>query len=182
MTRRGPTVWSRVGWPALALATLASVVAQTAVLPVVAWHGVVPNLVLILVAGWAVARGPQAGMAVGFAGGLLLDLAPPADHVAGRWALALVCVGYLAGQMRSSIRAPRLQHVLATVAVGSFVGTSLFALTGLLLADGEVGPSLAVIATAVLADLVAALVLVPLAMRGSRVARPAPTTPQPVPA
>ena len=158
---------------------LVGVVAQNAVLPLLAWHGVVPNLVLILVVGWAVARGPQAGMAVGFAGGLLLDLAPPADHVAGRWALALVCVGYLAGQMRSPIRGPRLQQMLATVAVGSFVGTSLFALTGLLLEDGEVGSSLAVIATAVLADLAAALILVPLALRSSRAAR-APTTPRPV--
>ena len=34
--------------------------------------------------------------------GLLLDLAPPADHVVGRWALALIVVGYVAGRMRTS--------------------------------------------------------------------------------
>ena len=37
---------------------------------------------------------------LGFVAGVLLDLAPPADHVAGRWALALVVVGYVAGRMR----------------------------------------------------------------------------------
>ena len=41
---------------------------------------------------------------LGFAAGLLLDLAPPADHVAGRWALALVLVGYLAGRVRQDVR------------------------------------------------------------------------------
>jgi hypothetical protein len=30
---------------------------------------------------------------LGFVAGLLLDLVPPADHEAGRWALALVVVG-----------------------------------------------------------------------------------------
>ena len=39
-------------------------------------------------------------MLVGFAAGLALDLAPPADHLAGRWALALVVVGYVAGRAR----------------------------------------------------------------------------------
>ena len=45
----------------------------------------------------------------------MLDLAPPADHVAGRWALALVVVGYVAGLMRQDTR-PTATTVIATVA------------------------------------------------------------------
>ena len=45
----------------------------------------------------SISRGPQVGAVVGFCAGLLVDLAPPADHVAGRWALALVVVGLRGG-------------------------------------------------------------------------------------
>ena len=69
---------------------------------------------------------------LGFFGGLLIDLAPPADHVAGRWALALMVVGYLAGQVRPEAGRSALA-ALATVAAASFVGTSIFALSGLLI-------------------------------------------------
>ena len=58
----------------------------------------------------ALVRGPQFAAVLGFFAGLLLDLAPPADHVAGRWALALVVVGYVAGRMRQDARARRADH------------------------------------------------------------------------
>ena len=54
-------------------------------------------------------------MTLGFFGGLLVDLAPPADHVAGRWALALVVAGYLAGRVRQDAGSSALASV-ATVA------------------------------------------------------------------
>ncbi len=52
-----------------------------------------PNLCLLVVVGAALTRGPQFAAVLGFVAGVALDLAPPADHVAGRWALALVVVG-----------------------------------------------------------------------------------------
>ena len=71
---------------------------------------------------------------------MLLDLAPPADHVAGRWALALVVVGYVAGRVRPEPAAsargqPTATAVVTTVAASSFVGTSVYAISGLLLQD-----------------------------------------------
>ncbi|MDQ3307474.1 MAG: rod shape-determining protein MreD, partial [Actinomycetota bacterium] len=60
-------------------------------------RGVVPDLALLVVIAAALVRGPSYAALVGFAAGLVLDLAPPADHTAGRWALSLVLVGYLAG-------------------------------------------------------------------------------------
>ena len=60
----------------------------------------VPNLALLVVVAAALVRGPEFAAVLGFAAGLAVDLAPPADRVAGRWALALVVVGYLAGRVR----------------------------------------------------------------------------------
>jgi hypothetical protein len=74
---------------------------QVGLLADVSVAGVVPDLVLLVVVGVALVHGPSRAAVVGLLAGLTLDLAPPADHTAGRWALALVLVGYLAGLVRS---------------------------------------------------------------------------------
>jgi rod shape-determining protein MreD len=113
---------------------LLAVVLQVSFFGFFSYDGVVPNLVLLVVVGAALARGPELAVVLGFVGGLLVDLAPPADHVAGRWALALVVGGYLAGRVRSDAgRSPLV--ALATVAATSFIATSVFALSGLLLGE-----------------------------------------------
>ncbi|QZY28275.1 rod shape-determining protein MreD [Nocardioides coralli] len=145
-------------------AVVVALVLQVTVFPHVAWQGIVPNLVLLVVVAAALVRGAQFAAVVGFVAGVALDLAPPADHVAGQWALALVLVGYVAGRVHQEQR-PTATAVVATVAVSSFVGTSVFALTGTLLeAPGfEVGTLLQVILVAVLWDvLLTPFVLPPL--------------------
>jgi hypothetical protein len=94
-----------------------------------------------------------------------IDLAPPADHVAGRWVLALVLVGYVAGRVHQEHR-PAATAVVATVAVSSFVGTSVFALTGVLLEDPGlgVGSLLQVILVAVLWDVLLTPFVLPVLM------------------
>ena len=126
----------------LRLLTVTVLVALAVVLQVTAFadltiHGVVPNLALLVVISVALVRGPEAAAVTGFGAGLLLDLVPPADHTAGRWALALVVVGYLAALVRQDARGSALAAVLV-VASGSFVATSLFALTGFVLGDPRV--------------------------------------------
>lgn len=111
-----------------------AVVLQTSVFPHFAWEGVVPNLALLVVVGAALVRGPQFAAVLGFLAGVAIDLVPPADHIAGRWALALVVVGYVAGRLRQDTRTNASAVVLA-VAACSFLGTSVFALSGLLLQD-----------------------------------------------
>jgi rod shape-determining protein MreD len=147
---------------ALALVTLALVL-QVSFFPHLAWAGVVPDLCLLVVVGAALVRGTQFAMLLGFAAGVLLDLAPPADHVAGRWALALVVVGYVAGRMRPDVR-PTATAVLAAVAACSFVGTSVFAISGLVLRDGATGTGdlLTVVAVALVWD----VLLTPLVLPG----------------
>ena len=136
-------------------AVLLALLLQVSLMPHLAWQGVVPNLVLLVVVAAALTRGPQFAMVAGFAAGALLDLAPPADHTAGRWALALVVVGYVAGRVRSEAT-PTATTVVSTVAASSFVGTSLFAMTGLVLGELSVGVGelLLVIGLAVVWDVV----------------------------
>ncbi|QIX28612.1 rod shape-determining protein MreD [Nocardioides sp. JQ2195] len=124
------------GLVAFAVVALA-VVLQVSLFPHFAWDGVVPNLALLVVVGAALVRGPQFAATLGFVAGVVIDLAPPADHVAGRWALALVVVGYLAGRVRQDAR-PHVLAAVGTVAAASFIGTSLFALSGLILNDPAV--------------------------------------------
>ena len=99
--------------------------------------GVVPDVALLVVVAAALVRGPEYAALLGFAAGLALDLAPPADHTVGRWALALVVTGYLAGLVRHDADRSAVAAVL-TVAASAFVGTSLFALSGLVLGDPRV--------------------------------------------
>ena len=77
------------------LLLLVALVLQVSLLDALAWQGVVPNLVLLVVVAAGMTLPPQQALALGFVGGLLLDLAPPADHYVGRWALALTVVAFL---------------------------------------------------------------------------------------
>ncbi|MET1060482.1 MAG: rod shape-determining protein MreD [Nocardioides sp.] len=142
-----------------------AVVLQVTVFPHVAWDGIVPNLALLVVVGAALVRGPQFAAVLGFVAGAVIDLAPPADHIAGRWALALVVVGYLAGRVRQDLK-PTAGAVVLTVAASSFVGTSLFALSGLLLRDPvvDVSEMLRIILVAVLWDVLLTPFVLPLVM------------------
>ncbi len=147
---------------ALVVVVCFAIVAQAAIFRFVSVDGVVPNLALIVVVAAAIARGPEFAAMLGFGAGLLLDLAPPADHVAGRWALALVLVGYLAGRVRQDARTSPLMAVVLVGAM-SFVGTSVYALSGVVLDDGAlaVDAMLRVIVISMLWDLMLAPFLVP---------------------
>ncbi len=146
----------------VSLAVVVALVLQTTVFPHLAWYGVVPDLVLLVVVAAGLVRGSQFAMVTGFSAGVLLDLAPPADHVAGRWALALLVVGYVAGRVRRDVL-PSVGTALATVAACSFLGSSIFLLSGLLLQDTDatVPALLQVVVLAVVWDVVLAAFVVP---------------------
>lgn len=136
--------------------------------------GVVPDLVLLVVVGVALVHGPRHAAVVGLAAGLVLDLAPPADHTAGRWALSLVIVGYLSGMVRGDAGASAVAAV-ATVAAGVFVGASVFGLSGIVLGDPGVSVSrvLEVLPVQMLLDMAVATLVLPLVIALSRALAPA---------
>ncbi|GAA4768327.1 MULTISPECIES: rod shape-determining protein MreD [Streptomyces] len=114
-----------------------ALVVQVTVLARLQLPGAVPDLLLLTVLGLAMVYGHVAGAFIGFGAGLLADLAPPADHAAGRYALVLCVIGYLAGLVRPengqplrSAAGPML--VVVAAAVGS---TLLYAGVGALVGD-----------------------------------------------
>lgn len=93
-----------------------------------------PDVVLLLVAAAALAAGPRVGAVCGFGAGLVLDLAPPADHAVGQWAFVCCLLGYAAGlaarEVRGSIVVPVVIAALTAAA-----GPPAFSLLGDLVGD-----------------------------------------------
>ncbi|MBB2913072.1 rod shape-determining protein MreD [Streptosporangium becharense] len=58
----------------------------------------VPDLVLLAVVGYALARGATAGAVMGFTVGLVSDVLPPVAHLLGQNAFLLCLVGFIAGR------------------------------------------------------------------------------------
>ena len=155
---------SQLRWLVALGAVVLALVVQVTLFPHLAWHGIVPNLCLLVVVAAALTVEAPFALLLGFAAGLTLDLAPPADHVAGRWALALTVAAFLAARVRQDVK-PTALAVVGTVAAASFVATSLFALSGVLLSDPamSVGGLLEVVLVAVVWDvLLTPFVLPPL--------------------
>lgn len=154
---------------AVAVMVVVTVVLQVSVFDAFAIQGVAPDFALLLVVGAALVRGPAYGAGVGFVAGLVLDLAPPADHTAGRWALAFVIVGALVGTVRPQGRLG-IVHTLVAVACAAFIATSVFAITGLVIGGQSVTLAAAthVVPIAVLYDLLLAPLVMPLAFLAFR--------------
>lgn len=170
-----------VGRVLLATVLLGSaVVLQTVVLSRLPLPGATPDLVLLVVIGLALVQGPASGLVTGFAGGLLLDLVPPADGAVGRWALVLCLAGLVAGRYADSVeRSAFLPLVL--VASLSAATVLLYAGLGWLLGDPRVTlPALGrVLPTAVLYDVLLTPFVVPVVMALARRVEPEPSWSRP---
>jgi rod shape-determining protein MreD len=167
-----------VGAPRVVLAAavlLLALAGQVAVLSRLGLPGATPDLVLVAVVALALAYGPGFGLVAGFAAGLATDLAPPADHTIGRWALALAVVGYAAGLAADAAR--RSAFLPAVVVAGAAVGAlGLYAGVGLLLADPHVSWRVVsrVLPSAVLYDVVLSPFVVSAVLALARRAEPEP--------
>ena len=147
----------------LAALLLAAVTVQLTVvnrlpLPGSAW----PDLVLLVVTAIAVCTSPLAGALAGFAGGLALDVAPPAIHYAGEYALVFCLAGWGAARVDRAIRDARGERdpvvTFAVMAGAAAAGEAGKAALGLMLSDPDVTGTVAsrVLPTAILYDLLAA--------------------------
>lgn len=157
-----------------ALLLLVAVTAQVSMLPGLSVAGVTCDLVLIVVVASALSRGPEFGAVAGFAGGLLLDVVPPADHAAGRWALALALAGYVAGLLRRETSAGPVGVALVVV-LGAGLSLGVFSATGSLLHDPSVDWSAFGVRLGIAAgyDVVVAILVVPLVLWALRRVEPA---------
>lgn len=155
---------------ATALVSVALVV-QVTVLARLQLPGAVPDLLLLTVLGLALVYGHVGGALTGFGAGLLADLAPPADHAVGRYALVLCVVGYVAGLTRPESGRHRSATVpMLVVAAGAVASTLLYAGVGALVGDTTVDQSALVrlLLTATFYDLLMAPFVVPVVMSMAR--------------
>ncbi|MFI8289934.1 rod shape-determining protein MreD [Streptomyces sp. ms191] len=148
-----------------------ALVVQVSVLARLQLPGAVPDLVLLTVVGLALVYGPVSGSLIGFGAGLLADLAPPADHAAGRYALVLCVIGYLAGLARpDNGRLKSATGPMAVVVAAAIGSTLLYAGVGALVGDTaarHVGLG-SLLFTAAVYDLLLAPFTVPLIMALAR--------------
>ncbi|MFF6995029.1 rod shape-determining protein MreD [Streptomyces sp. NPDC008313] len=113
-----------------------ALVVQVSVLARLHLPGAVPDLLLLTVLALAMVYGHVGGALIGFGAGLLADLAPPADHAAGRYALVLCVIGYLAGLVKPDNGQVRSATGPMAVVVAAAVGsTLLYAGVGALVGD-----------------------------------------------
>lgn len=148
--------WSRVVLAAVLLLT--AIPLQAAVINRLPLPGAAPQLPLVVCLALALAYGPLEGMLIGFAGGLVVDFAPPADHAAGRLALAWTVAGYLAGLAAEETRRSTLAPLLL-VGGAAVVANGLFAGIGALFGDVRINPP--VLASALPASVFYDVVLAP---------------------
>ncbi|MBT9255713.1 rod shape-determining protein MreD [Phycicoccus sp. MAQZ13P-2] len=124
----------------------------------------VPDLVAVLVVGWALWRGPVAGALAGLVGGWALDLVPPGADLLGLHAMAYAGAGLLAGRLRvpGPVGAPR-------VAAAALAVSGLVAAVDVLRALSVQAPvDLGEVALRVLLTATVAAVLVPVVVRVER--------------
>ena len=99
--------------------------------------GAGPDLVLLAVVALALTGGPLPGLLTGFLAGLALDVAPPASHTIGQYALVFCLVGYACGRLAGLGDASPALYV-AISAVAAAVGAALHAALGVMLSDPQV--------------------------------------------
>jgi len=99
--------------------------------------GAGPDLVLLAVIALAPTGGPLAGTLTGFAAGLALDVAPPASHTIGQYALVFCLVGYGCGRLAALGEASPVLYVGISAAAAA-AGAALHAVLGVMLSDPEV--------------------------------------------
>jgi rod shape-determining protein MreD len=173
----------------LAVALFAAVVIQlTAVNRLPLPGATAPDLVLLLVTAIAVTTSPTTGAVVGFAGGLALDVAPPAAHYAGEYALVFCLAGYAAARVVRAIRDRAGEHDTVTtftvMAAAAAAGEASKAVLGMLLSDPDVTGAVVsrVLPGAILSDILLSPLAFWLVARGTRGAVGWSTAPERAPA
>jgi rod shape-determining protein MreD len=123
---------------ALTLLLVTGAVLQTALLPRVAIGGIRPNLLLLIVLGFAIKEGVPSGLRIGFVAGLLFDLLADQAPV-GIATLVYTAVGYAVGAARPYLAPGSLTAPLLLAFLSGLLGTAGYGVLTFLLGDAHVG-------------------------------------------
>ncbi|MFT5564016.1 MAG: rod shape-determining protein MreD [Myxococcota bacterium] len=119
---------------------------QTSVLPLFAFGGFRPDLLLLLVVAFAVQDGPEVGVRLGFVAGLTTDLLLETSSL-GVASLTFALVGYAVGVSRPYLAPNSITAPLVLGLIGSTLGALLLGGLGNVLGDGDASLSLIVTAS-----------------------------------
>ena len=117
-----------------------SIMAKTIVLPAVAISTFRPDVLVIVVVAVALMEGPDSGIRLGFAAGLVQDLVSGGAALVGVGALVMMGVGYAAGRSRPYLVAAQQTGAIALSGVLAATATLVSGLLGRAL--GVISPSL----------------------------------------
>lgn len=136
---------------------------QNSVLAALDLPGATPDLLLVIVLALAMAGGPLTGVVIGFAAGVLLDLAPPASSSLGQTAAIYAIAAFIAGHIELSPGRPEVMTMLGLAAISGGVVIAQ-ALLGTLLGTAHVAISelIFLTVTQVIYALILSLVILPL--------------------
>lgn len=129
---------------------LMAILLKTTVLPVVAINTFRPDVLIVVVVGVALIEGPDTGIRVGFAAGLVQDLLSGGNALVGLGAVVMMAIGYAAGRLRP--------YIVAAERTGAIVLSGVMAAAGTLTV-GFLGRAFGVIEPTVSRVLVASLIV-----------------------
>ena len=119
--------------------TVVSLAIQSTLLARVTILGVIPQIVLVVVASLAYIDGERVGMTAGFFGGLLQDLLLP-QSVVGLTALVYTLVGYGVGVFRPFMQSESVWAPVVVVAGASAVAEVSYAILSVIMGQPWVDP------------------------------------------
>lgn len=115
----------------------AAVIIQVTLLSRLGLPGATPDLVVVTVVALALAMGPTQGATAGFAAGILLDMAPPADTLLGVNAIIYLVIGFITGFVIDP-RDRTVPVVIGIVGIATAAATMATAALDTLLGSGRV--------------------------------------------
>lgn len=117
-----------------------SILAKTIVLPTFAISTFRPDVLVIAVVAVALIEGPDSGIRLGFAAGLVQDLVSGGVALVGVGALVMMAVGYAAGRSRPYLAAAQQTGAIALCGILAAAATLVSGLLGRML--GVIHPSI----------------------------------------
>ncbi len=130
----------------IGLVLLTAAALETAVFPSLTLAGFRPNLLVLVVVGFALRDGPTTGVGIGFAAGLLSDLLVVQAPV-GLGALVLTAIGYGVGLARPYLAPDSVTAPIILGSASAALATLSYGVLAILLGGEPVGPSLLLQAT-----------------------------------